>query len=158
MLQDQGIKLSKPMRQKIITYQSDLGYQLLTKQVHGLIKLGMTVNHAQKRIAFTWVKDKHERVEEAGQRCEALANRHSLHRFLARWREGYAWNKHMVQLSLKAHDFRKRGEALMQMLVIANIKKVLKQERKWLSVARNDLQKFKYERVFEGWVLDTRRR
>ena len=31
LLQDDGIKMTRPLRQKILNYQSDMGYQMLTK-------------------------------------------------------------------------------------------------------------------------------
>jgi len=58
--------MSRPMRQKIISYQSDMGYQLLTRQVQGLIKLGMTMNSAERRLAFAGIKRKVQEVERIG--------------------------------------------------------------------------------------------
>lgn len=52
LLQDKGINLTRSLRQKIVNYQSDLGYQLLSKRVQGLLKLGITTHNIQKRIAF----------------------------------------------------------------------------------------------------------
>ena len=43
-----------------------MGYQLLTKQVQGLIKIAMTVGQAQKRIAYEGIKRRCEAVEELG--------------------------------------------------------------------------------------------
>ena len=58
-----------------------MGYQLLTKQVQGLIKLGITVHQAQKRIAFTGVKDKVQKVEAISLKCEELSETYRRRRF-----------------------------------------------------------------------------
>ena len=131
--------MTKLMRQKIITYQSDLGYQLLTKRVQGLIKLGMTVRRVQKRVAFEGVNRKVERVEEIGRACEKMSGVYRQRRSLKEWLAALAWHRRMISLSLKAHEYRQKGEQLLQKLIIENMRKVMKQERKWLNNAKHQL-------------------
>ena len=82
LLQDKGIKMTRPLRQKIISYQSDLGYQLLTRQVQGLIKLGMSVHQIQKRIAFSGIRQKFEKVENIGALCEEMSQEYKTKKYL----------------------------------------------------------------------------
>jgi len=44
------------------------------------------------------------------------------------------------------------------MLIIANMKKVFKQERKWLVRTLDTLRSLKTQRLFQAWTLEMRRR
>ena len=77
--------MTRPLRHKILTYQSDMGYQLLTRQVQGLIKLGMTVHQTKKRLAFTGIRTKVEKVEQLASVFKELHEEYTRKRFLKEW-------------------------------------------------------------------------
>ena len=64
----------------------------------------------------------------------------------------------MIKLFIIAHENREKGEKLLKMLIIANMKKVMKQERKWLVRALNNLKSLKAQRLFHAWKLEVKRR
>ena len=43
---------------------------------------------------------------------------------LKEWLAALAWHKRMIELSLRAHEHRKKGEQLLQMLILKNMSKV----------------------------------
>ena len=45
LLQDEGVRLSRTMRRKIIDYQGDLGHKILMKQARGLAKFAIIINN-----------------------------------------------------------------------------------------------------------------
>ena len=64
----------------------------------------------------------------------------------------------MIKLSLRAHEHRQKGERLLMMLCLVNIRKVMKQERKWLVRAKNQLKQNKEQRLFREWFLEAKRK
>jgi len=61
-------------------------------------------------------------------------------KFIQKWKEALKWHRNMIKLSLRAHEHRRKGERLHMMLCLVNLRKVLKQEGKWLIRAQNQLE------------------
>ena len=79
-------------------------------------------------------------------------------RFVAKWQEALAWHRHMIRLSIMGHEHRKKQEKLQAMLILANMRKVVKQERKWLKRTILNLKDLKQQRLFKEWYLEIKRR
>ena len=45
---------------------------------------------------------------------------------LREWQAALAWHRHMVKLSLRAYEYRRKSESLLAKLCIVNMGKVIK--------------------------------
>ena len=86
----------------------------------------MTVNHAQKRLAFTGVKTKVDQAETTAAIIAESHTRYAKRECIREWQKALEWHRHMIRLSLRAHDYRQKQEKLLMMLVVQNARKVLK--------------------------------
>jgi len=47
-------------------------------------------------------------------------------RFLKTWIGALAWQRHMAERSIRAHEHRQRAEQVLKMLCLINMRKVMK--------------------------------
>ena len=64
-------------------------------------------------------------------------------RMIHEWQTALAWHLKMVKLSLRALEHRSKNESLLAKLCIINMRKVIKQEQKWLKRAKLQLRQLK---------------
>ena len=125
LLQDEGIKMTQSLRRKIIDYQSDLGSKILLRQSQGFLKLSRAMSTQDKRRSFEHIRTSWLEVELRGEEAAEIANRTTKRAFLHRWVETLKLKKHLMNLTLKAFEFRKQSQKLQMKLILCNMRRVL---------------------------------
>ena len=112
LLQDEGIRMTRSLRKKIIAYQGDLGAKILDRQKRGLDLLKKQFERQQQKQSFEMLYKSWVEVEVKGDTAEKLFGKSLKRGFIKKWQESLSLKRHLEQQMLKAFSFHKQSKRL----------------------------------------------
>lgn len=95
-------------------------------------------------------------VEVKGDTAEKLFGKSLKRGFIRKWQESLSLKRHLDQQMLKAFSFHKQSKRLQMKLILINIRKVIHQEKKWLTKTKVQLQGRVLQRIITNWNLQVK--